>query len=295
MSWTVPLEWDGERADRVLANLSGRSRADVRAAIESGSVVVDGAAVEPRTKVAHGSEFTGDIPDRNKPMQPETVPFVVVYEDEDVAVIDKPAGVVTHPGAGNREGTLAAGLLDRWPRIRGVGADERWGIVHRLDRDTSGLLLVGLSPAGYEGLSEAIRSRAVTREYLALVAGAPATATGTIEAPIGRDPRRPTRMRIDPDGRRAVTHYRVEAAGDHVTLLRVTLETGRTHQIRVHLASIDLPVIGDRTYGRAAGSPRVFLHAARLSLVHPISGEPLEAEAGLPGDLADVLAGLGLG
>jgi 23S rRNA pseudouridine1911/1915/1917 synthase len=170
-----------------------------------------------------------------------------------------------------------------------VGAEDRWGIVHRLDRDTSGLLVVALDYEAYEGLRDAMRRHAVVRTYLALVAGSPAMPTGTVDAPIGRDPGRPTRMRVVPEGRSARTHYRVVTEFDGTTLLEVTLETGRTHQIRVHLASIGLPVVGDGVYGTASRAPRVFLHAAALAFDHPVTGERLEVESPLPEDLVRVL------
>jgi len=289
MSWLVPPEWDGQRADKVLAHLSERSRAAVRRALEEETVSLGGTAVEPRHRVTAGEEFSGEIPELHHPLEPEPIAFLVVFEDPHVAVVDKPAGVVMHPGAGRRTGTLAAGLLERWPHIRGVGIEDRWGIVHRLDRDTSGLLAVALTAEAYLGLSEAIKRREVTREYLCLVSGSPASQTGTIEAPISRDQRRPARMRVDPNGRRAVTHYRVERSWDDGALLRVNLETGRTHQIRVHLASIGLPVAGDRTYGRGAGRHRQFLHATRLAFAHPVTGEAVDVESPLPADLASVL------
>jgi 23S rRNA pseudouridine1911/1915/1917 synthase len=291
MTWAVPPEWDGERADKVLARVAEVSRTAARAALESGDVVVDGEPVEPRTKVGEGAVFTGVIPEITQPLEPEPIAFEVPYEDDDVAVIEKPTGLVTHPGAGNSGGTLASGLLYRWPHIRGVGAEDRWGIVHRLDRDTSGLLVVALTADAYIGLSEAIKRRDVMRQYLALVAGRPETATGTVEAPLGRDLRRPTRFRIDPDGRSAVTHYRIESEYEHTTLLRLTLETGRTHQIRVHLSSIGLPVAGDATYGRPNLSSRLFLHATRLRFEHPVTGVTVDIESSLPDDLVAVLAG----
>ena len=173
-----------------------------------------------------------------------------MHEDAHLAVIEKPPGVVTHPGAGRTGVTLAAGVLHRWPSVRGVGTEDRWGIVHRLDRDTSGLMVVALTAEADVGLRAAIKAHQITREYLTLVHGAPAIASGTIEAPLGRDPVRPTRIRIDPNGRPATTHYRIEERLGDMTLLRVTLESGRTHQVRVHLASIGFPIAGDRTYGR---------------------------------------------
>ena len=289
MSWSVTPEWDGHRADKVLAHLSKRSRAAVRRALEDATVLLSGTAVQPRHRVAVGDEFAGEIPVLHHPLEPEPVPFLVVFEDSDVAVVDKPAGVMTHPGAGRRTGTLAGGLLDRWPHIRGVGVEDRWGIVHRLDRDTSGLLAIALTSEAYAGLSDAIRRRDVTREYFCLVTGAPASPTGTIEAPIARDPRRPTRMRVDSLGRQAVTHYRVERSWSDSALLRVKLETGRTHQIRVHMASIGLPIAGDRSYGRGGGRHRLFLHATRLAFSHPVTGEAIDVESPLPEDLASLL------
>jgi len=286
MKWPVPEEAEGERADKVLAHISGHSRATVRRALETGAVKLSGEVIEPRRRVGIGEEFEGELEKPYIPLEPEPVPFGVVLEDHDLAVIDKPTGVVTHPGAGHLTGTLAAGLLDRWPRIRGVGDQDRWGIVHRLDRDTSGLLVVALTAEAHVGLSAAIKRHDVTREYLCLVNGTPASPTGTVDAPIGRDPRRPTRMSIDRDGRYAVTHYRVEDSWGSSTLLRVTLETGRTHQIRVHLASIDLPVAGDRTYGSGPHDHRLFLHATRLAFLHPVTGEEIDVTSPLPPDLA---------
>lgn len=289
MRWVVPAEWEAERADRTLAALSGERRSECKAALQAGEVLLDGVAVSPRTRVAIGAVLEGEVPVRRSGLQPEDVPFGVLYEDQHLAVVDKPPGVVTHPGAGRRTGTLAAGVLQRWPQVRGVGDEDRWGIVHRLDRDTSGLLVVALEAEAHAALRDAIKHRLVTREYLALAVGVPEAPTGSIEAPIARDPARPTRMKIRPDGRPATTHFRVEEAFADRTLLRVILETGRTHQIRVHLSSIGLPVAGDRTYGNGSGSPRLFLHAARLAFTHPVSGDPIAVESPLPDDLSVVL------
>jgi len=293
MNLSIPEKWTGQRADKVLAQLAQVSRTVAREALETGAVLLDETPVAPADRVQTGQRFTGTFPESPPSLEPERVDFEVRYEDGHVAVVDKPAGVVTHPGAGNRRGTLAAGLLARWPTIEGVGATDRWGIVHRLDRDTSGLLAVALSAEAFGGLVASMRRREIVREYLSLVAGAPETESGTIDAAIGRDPRRPTRMRIDPSGRRAITHYRVEWTTGDRSLLRLTLETGRTHQIRVHLASIGLPVAGDRQYGRAALSPRLFLHATRLSFRHPVTGGDVDVRSPLPQDLADVLVDVG--
>jgi 23S rRNA pseudouridine1911/1915/1917 synthase len=291
MRWVVPSGWDGERFDRVLAHLGAVSRSAARTAIEAGDVTLDGEVSSPSTGVTTGSVLEGEIRIVDTVLAPEPVPFEVRFEDDHVAVVDKPAGIVTHPGAGNATGTLAAGILHRWPSVRGVGADDRWGIVHRLDRDTSGLLVVALTHEAHAALSAAIKRREVTREYVALVVGVPQATTGTVDAPILRDPRRPTRMRVHTDGRASVTHYRVEEALGDLTLLRVALETGRTHQIRVHLASIGLPVAGDRVYGNGRGSGRLFLHAARLAFDHPISGDRIDVVSPLPEDLLVTLEG----
>jgi 23S rRNA pseudouridine1911/1915/1917 synthase len=289
----VPAELDGERLDRIVALLGGLPRSAVRRLADGGGVTVDGEPRPARARVPAGSVVEFEPPPPVPGLQAERVPFAVRYEDDHLAVVDKPPGVVVHPGAGRRTGTLASGIMERWPQVRGVGAEGRWGIVHRLDRDTSGLLVVALDVGAYEGLRQMIADRAVFRGYLALVHGRPPADTGTIEAPIGRDPARRTRMRVDAAGRPARTHYRVARSWEGLTLLEVTLDTGRTHQIRVHLGSVGLPVAGDRVYGRGAGSPRVFLHAARLAFHHPITQVRIEVESPLPADLAQVIDGLG--
>lgn len=292
MRVVVPSDLDGQRCDRVVSQLGGMSRADAKSLVASGGVRCAGEVVDdPRRPVAAGEdlEFEAIVAPG---LQPAAIDLEVAYEDPHLAIVVKPTGMVTHPGAGDTGPTLAAAVLHRWPEVRGVGVEDRWGIVHRLDRDTSGLIVVALTAEAEAGLRAAIKDHRVVREYLALVHGAPATPTGTIDAPVGRDPRRPTRMRLDPGGRRAVTHYRVEERLGGFTLLRVTLETGRTHQIRVHLGAIELPVAGDRVYGRAAGSPRVFLHAARLAFTHPVSGDEVAVDSPLPADLAAVLVAL---
>ncbi len=290
----VPPELGGERADRILAAVAGVSRAHARAMIDEGSVSSGGEPVAPRTRLSEGTVI--EYPDQiaRPGLLPEPVEFGVVYEDDSVVLVDKPAGLVVHPGAGRKKGTLAAGLLHRYPDIEGVGAVDRWGIVHRLDQDTSGLLVVARTESAFERLSRDLAARLIKRHYSALVIGRLAMPRGTIDAPIGRDPADPRKRRVLLGGRPARTHYRVNTAFDDVTLVDVELETGRTHQIRVHLASIEHPVVGDPWYGRPwrVSSPRVFLHAARLGFAHPLSGEAVEFEAPLPADLAAVLAGL---
>lgn len=299
----VSEDQDGERLDVVLADVCG-SRARAQRAIAAGAVKVDGHPAQKRLALRTGQDLTVDLGSLIRTVENvrHDAPAVDVrYEDEHLLVVDKPAGLVVHPGAGHHGPTLVDAVASRM--VAGLppgGNAERPGIVHRLDRDTSGLLLVALDDETHRALQEAIRERTVTREYLALVDGRPDARSGTIDAPIGRDRHHRTRQSIDTDSpRRAVTHFVIEEVLPRTTLLRVTLETGRTHQIRVHLREIGLPVSGDPEYGRRSGFPgaphplgleRQFLHAARLSLTHPISGEPLEVESPLPTDLAAALS-----
>jgi 23S rRNA pseudouridine1911/1915/1917 synthase len=280
----------GERLDAFLAPALG-SRARAQRLIEAGAVLVDGAAVPKRHRVAAGELVVVDEDaDRPPPGDPsERADFAVAFEDEHLIVVDKPAGVVVHPARGHWHGTLAQALEGR----AAGGADAfRPGIVHRLDRDTSGLLVVAKSDAVHSALKEALARREITREYLALVEGRPPARSGTIDAPIGRDRRVRTRHSTDTDGARAaVTHFTLERALPHATLLRVRLETGRTHQIRVHLREIGHPVCGDPEYGTAGlyGLQRQFLHAEHLAFTHPVTGTPVDLRSLLPGDLAAAL------
>jgi 23S rRNA pseudouridine1911/1915/1917 synthase len=295
-TFEVPPEYDGVRADRVTAAVAGISRALARRLVESGDAVFDGDVVGVRDPIRSGAMLSVALPDPEPLLVPEDVPFVVRYEDEHLAVVDKPAGIVVHPGAGRRRGTLAAGILQRWPQVRGVGDEGRWGIVHRLDRDTSGLLAVALDLAALTGLRARLSDRSLERVYLALVHGPVGAPTGTVDAPLARDPRRPERFRVDREGRHARTHYRLLAswADPEVALLEVRLETGRTHQIRVHLASIGHPVAGDAVYGKRDRTvPRQFLHAVRLSFRHPVTEAGIVVAAPWPDDLAAALGTLG--
>ncbi|MBN2114275.1 MAG: RluA family pseudouridine synthase [Acidimicrobiia bacterium] len=292
----VPASLAGERADKVVAALAGISRTLARRLLEEGRATVDGRSASPREPLQAGARLEVDLP-LPEVLQPDAVPFQVRYEDEHLAVIDKPAGVVVHPGAGRGgAGTLAAGILQRWPGIRGVGEEGRWGIVHRLDQDTSGLLVVALSREAFPPLRQMLGRHEAERTYLALVHGIPAAATGTIEAALGRDPRRRGRVRVHAGGRSARTHYRVRESwpGASLALLEMRLETGRTHQIRVHLSAIGHPIVADRRYGRDDGlAPRTFLHACRLRFTHPITGADVDVESPLPADLAEARARLG--
>jgi 23S rRNA pseudouridine1911/1915/1917 synthase len=292
----VPAALAGARADRVVAALAGVSRARARRLVAEGRARFDGAPADPRRRVPAGTLVEIDLPAEGPALEPERVAFAVLHEDDHLAVIDKPAGIVVHPGAAARRGTLAAGLLHRWPRVRGVGDEGRWGIVHRLDRDTSGLMVVALSAEGYAALRALVAARGIERGYRALAHGVPAAATGTVDAPLGRHPRRHDRVRVDPAGRPARTHFRLLASWPRpaLSLLEVRLETGRTHQIRVHLASIGHPVVGDTVYGKGDRiAPRQFLHAAEIGFAHPISGAEVEVRSPLPPDLQSVLGTLG--
>jgi 23S rRNA pseudouridine1911/1915/1917 synthase len=279
----------GARLDAFLAGPVG-SRAQAQRLIEDGAVRVDGAVVRKRHRIEAGETVTVELPPDPGPSPPVAAPaaFAVRYEDDDLLVVDKPAGVVVHPARGHRSGTLAQALAG----VAAGGEEGRAGIVHRLDRDTSGLLVVARSPEAHRRLKAALQARAITREYLALVEGRPPARTGTIDAPIGRDRRHRTRMSTDTDDPRdAVTHFEVEEALPETTLLRVRLETGRTHQIRAHLRAIGHPVVGDPEYGTPGGLglERQFLHAARLRFEQPTTGAEVDVSSPLPDDLRAAL------
>ena len=296
---TVGEHLAGSRADKAVAELLGASRAEARRCFDEGTVLREGLAIRPSDRVAAGDTLHVDVPVRVDELIAEAIDFVVVYEDEHLAVIDKPAGLVVHPGAGRATGTLVGGLLHRWPQIEGVGEDPRWGIVHRLDRETSGALLIAKTARAHAALQAAIGAHRISRRYLTLVHGRFAAPTGTIEAPIERHPLHPTRQRVAVSGRPAITHYSTRATWDAplVCLLDVELETGRTHQVRVHLHSINHFVVGDPVYGRPGASGvdpgRVWLHAARLEFAHPINSRQIEVDVPLPADLLATLGVLG--
>ena len=296
---TVPASMDGTRLDVALATLGPLSRNQARRLIASGRAGLVSAESEaparPNTRVKKGQTiwFRREV---LAPVRPMRINMDVRYEDPHLAIINKPAGMVVHPGPGNHEGTLVSALLYRWPEVEGVGEYPRWGIVHRLDKDTSGAMVIALRSDAYRGLAEALASRNVRRIYLALVHGRFDVATGTIEAPIDR---RRARRFVGPGGKPARTHYRREACWSRppLSLVQVALETGRTHQIRVHMESITRHLVGDPVYGRPAGAGvdpgRVWLHAHRLQFAHPLTGEALDVTAPLPDDLRSSLDKLG--
>lgn len=303
----VPASLTGERVDRAVALLTGWSRRDVQELLASGDVVVDGERVAKSRRLVEG-EVVSLLAEPVTPGLPEpdpTVDVVVRHEDAHVLVVAKPAGLVVHPGAGHPDRTLVNGLLARYPELRDVGDPHRPGIVHRLDRDTSGVLAVARSALAYDALVAALAEHLVRRDYLALVWGHLDAPRGVIDAPIGRSVRRPTRMAVREGGRSARTAYDVaETFTDpDLALVACTLETGRTHQIRVHLQAIGHPVVGDPVYGgarplrlpaAAADAPldRPFLHAHALAFEHPVDGHLVRVVEPLPPELEGVLAQL---
>jgi 23S rRNA pseudouridine1911/1915/1917 synthase len=273
----------GERLDSLAARRFGLSRNRVKRLIEEHLLLVDGKVLSPSYRVRGGQRIDAQVPEEG--LSPEDIPVPVIFEDEHILVVDKPAGLVVHPGAGNPSGTLVNALLNRG--IEGGEDPSRPGVVHRLDRDTSGLMVLAKGEPAYSRLVEMMAARRVDRIYRAIAVGTRLPRTGTIDSPVGRDPDTPTLMAAGV-GKPAVTHFEVltEAAGH--TMLRVRLETGRTHQIRVHLAAIDHPVYADPLYGVPVPDGRLWLHAEQLSFVHPVSGRALEFHSGIPGDLQDV-------
>lgn len=299
----VPQALDGERVDRAISVLFGLARAEAASLIGAGGVRLCGRVVVTRSaRVATGDRLEVDRPTPSTPPRLEadgSVEFDVVHEDAEVIVVDKPAGLVVHPGAGHGRGTLVQGLLARYPELVEVGPPERPGIVHRLDVGTSGLLAVARTRRARDDLVRQLGERLVERRYLALVWGHLGAPTGMVDAPIGRSDGDPTRMAVSSRGREARTRYEViEAFQDpvEVSLLGCALETGRTHQIRVHLAAIGHPVVGDPRYRGARSSlptQRPFLHAARLAFDHPGTGTQVEFTSALPPELEEVLHRLG--
>jgi 23S rRNA pseudouridine1911/1915/1917 synthase len=302
MSEVVPAALAGERLDRIVALVLECSRTDAAAVVAGGGVTVDGApCTSGKTRLVEGQRISVDpslLPEDELPAADPSVELNVVYVDDEVVVVDKPAGLVVHPGAGNAAGTLVNGLLHRFPELARVGDPQRPGIVHRLDAGTSGLLVVARTPVAYVSLVDALSRRDVRRIYRALVWGHMDNSSGVIDAPIGRDHRDPMRMSVVVDGKPARTQY-VELATFtepvQVAELECRLESGRTHQIRVHLAAVGHPVVGDVSYGGQRDTfvmPRPFLHAAQLGFAHPATGERLLFESPLPSDLSSALAGL---
>lgn len=298
--WRIDEAAAGERVDRHVAARSGEARNQVQHWLEEGRVQVDGRPVRASHRLRAGETVTFEPPppavdDR---IEPEEQPIEIVFEDRDLVVVNKPAGLVVHPGAGRRSGTLVHRLLARYPEMAGVGGPGRPGIVHRLDKDTTGLLIAARNRPAHRRLADAFAGRRVEKRYLAVAWGPPIAEPLVIDRPVGRHPTRRREMTVRPDGRPALTGLSTVLDGGPVCLLDVLLGTGRTHQIRVHLKAIGHPLVGDPIYGeerfKAVRGParrplaefaRPALHAWRLALAHPRTGEPLRLEAPVPGDL----------
>ena len=298
---TVEPASAGARLDRWLSErLTDLSRARLQSLIRGGLVRVDGAASKAAHRLRGGERVEIEVPPpADETLTPESVPLSIVYEDPHVLVVDKPAGMVVHPGAGRSGGTLAAAILAHAPTTAGVGGPRRPGIVHRLDKDTSGLLVVAKTPQAYDDLVEQLAARTVTRRYLAVVHGRVRANEAVVDAPIGRHPTDRVKMAIRPAarGKRAVTRYRVLERFADFTLLEVRLETGRTHQIRVHLASLGHPVVGDSVYGKPRTRSPIpldgyALHATGLAFVHPAFRKVIECAAPLPARIEHLLSHL---
>jgi 23S rRNA pseudouridine1911/1915/1917 synthase len=280
---------DQSRLDQYLAGQdTGLNRSQLRRLIVDGQVLVNGGPAKPSNKVRAGDLVLLSVPPpRESNLVAQDIPVTVVYQDENLVVIDKPAGLAVHPGPGHSDQTLVNALLAMCPDIQGIGGEIRPGIVHRLDKDTSGLMMVAKTHQAHLDLSSQIKARQVTKGYLALVEGTPKPLEGKVDAPVGRHTRRRTRMAVVVGGKEARTGYKVREQFSGHSLLELYLETGRTHQIRVHMAHIGHPLVGDTIYGKA--SPLVerhFLHAFQLGFKHPATGELLEFQTGLPSDLA---------
>jgi len=290
------------RADLAVAAVAGVSRAHAQRLLSTGRAVIDGRQRRASDRLRGGEAVRVEVaPVADPRLEPESIPLRIVYEDEDMLIVDKAAGMVVHPSAGHATGTLVHALLghaaQRGTRLGSIAGIDRPGIVHRLDRDTSGLLAVARTDRAQSALMRQFAGRTAHKEYLALVRGGAPAPRGRIEAPVGRDPRDRQRMAVTASGREAVTEYEVLGAGGGYTLLRLRPLTGRTHQLRAHLAYLGLPIVGDRRYGGGIGPgglERQFLHAAGLTLSRPSDGQSLRAWSELPADLSASLAAAGI-
>ncbi len=296
----VEAAHSGQRVDAVVASqLADCSRSQAAALIQSGAIQVEGRVRKPGYRLKPGETIRGEIPAPEiRRLDPEPIALDIRYEDACLLAINKPPGQVVHPAAGHFRGTLVHGLLHYWPPIAGVGEPERPGIVHRLDKDTSGILVVAKTPAAHARLCAQFKSRSVQKTYQALVWGEPQADAGVLTQPIGRDPVHRKRMSVRSlTGRPAETHWRVVQRFGSASLLHLTIKTGRTHQIRVHCAALGHPVLGDTVYGgrrirKSPPLPRQMLHAWQLGISHPESGLPLRLEAPVPTDMAAAISRL---
>jgi 23S rRNA pseudouridine1911/1915/1917 synthase len=309
LSISIPSELDGTRLDRAIAQLAPElSRNAITRLIEDGRVAIDGTAAAKKSIVVRAEQLISlDIPPpASQSVESQDLPLDVLYQDSDIVVLSKPPGIVVHPAAGHADGTLVNALLFHVGDLSGIGGEVRPGIVHRLDKETSGVMVIAKNDLAHRRLTAAWGTDAVQKEYLALVYGTPKPAEGKIEAPIGRDPKDRKKMAVVRDGRDAITLYKVAESLRGVALVRCLLKTGRTHQIRVHLKHIGHPIVGDPLYSGAqcrgipdkrlqktlAAFERQALHAAKLTFVHPSSGEKMTFEAPLPDDMRELIEAL---
>jgi 23S rRNA pseudouridine1911/1915/1917 synthase len=298
----IPEEMAGMRLDQCLAEIfSDYSRSKLQTWVKAGRVTVDGKSLKVRDKVDGGEQIELDAEAEDVlEYEAEDIPLDIVYEDDSLLIVNKPAGLVVHPAVGHWQGTLVNALLHHLPALKAL---PRAGIVHRLDKDTSGLMMVAKTLQAHNSLASQLQKRSIVREYLALVKGW-MTAGGTVNEPLGRHPNDRKRHTVRDDGKHAVTHYRLEQRFKRYTLIRVKLETGRTHQIRVHMAHVQYPLVGDQVYGgrfqmpascsevledALRGFKRQALHATRLGLIHPVTDEYCEWEQGVPDDMAHLI------
>lgn len=281
MQWQTEEDWEGERLDVFLTAHTDMTRSRASSLIRDGRCTVDGiAAKKCGLSLREGQSICLDVPEvRPAHLEAQNIPLEIVYQDSDLAVVNKPSGMVVHPAPGNPDGTMVNALLYHLDGLSGIGGELRPGIVHRIDRDTSGLLLVAKNDKSHLALSEQIRAHSVKRAYLAVLQGCPRVNTGEVEAPIGRHPTERKKMAIVPEGRYALTHWKVLEPMKGTSLIEARLETGRTHQIRVHMASIGYPVLGDMVYGPKKPLYPVkggqLLHAYQLGFVHPTTGKEM--------------------
>ena len=309
---TVEIELDsshaGWRLDRALAAaLPSLSRERLKVLTKAGALSREGKGVrDPAIKVKGDERFTLELPDPEPAHnEPQEIPLPIVYEDEHLLVVDKPAGLVVHPAAGNRDGTLVNALLHHCGgSLSGIGGVARPGIVHRIDKDTSGLLVVAKHDKAHEGLAKQFAAHSIDRRYLAIVSGIPRQAEGTVDAPLARSPQNRKKIAIVPKGKRAVTHWKRLKLLNDAALVECRLETGRTHQVRVHMASIGHPLVGDPVYGRGKSGHRKLLnqldfkrqalHAAHLGFIHPVTKGRLSFDSALPSDMQELFTALGV-
>jgi 23S rRNA pseudouridine1911/1915/1917 synthase len=296
----VTPDGQGKRLDTWLSlQEPDLSRARIQELIRTGHITLNGKPTKPSHTLVTGQEIQIEIPAPIEiDLKPETIPLDVLFEDSDLIVINKPAGLVVHPAAGHASGTLVNALLAHCPDLAGIGGEKRPGIVHRLDRDTTGVMVVAKNEGAMRALASQFKLRSTHKEYLALVWGQLNPPSGRLETLIGRNPRDRKKMCTDPHvGRPAITNYETRETFKHTSLLRISIETGRTHQIRVHMAHLGHSIVGDPQYGRSRRDvlpvpvpPRQMLHAAQLSLTHPVTGKSLVFKAALPDDMQALLA-----